>query len=343
VLAAIGGMVIPALLYLAIAGGDNARGWGIPMATDIAFALGALTLASRFAPPGLKPLLLTLAIVDDIGAILVIALFYSGGIEWVPLAVAVGGVGLALLAARAHVRALAFYVVLGAVIWYATFEAGIHPTIAGVVLGLLGPATPFQRPKAVSVEARRIADETTDHPDPPDADAPSWMRLAWLSRESVSPLARVEHVLLPWTSFVILPIFALANAGVVLSSATIRAAATDAVAIGIFVGLVVGKPLGVFLGSQVAVRSRAATLPGDVGWGDLAGMGSPWRCSSRSWHSPEAPSCKRRRSRSWRLRWWPGSRATSCCDSPPTAPSAPGSAPSAATPRTARTPPRTSP
>jgi Na+/H+ antiporter NhaA len=125
----------------------------------------------------------------------------------------------------------------------------------------------------VSVEARRIADETTDHPDPPDVDAPSWMRLAWLSRESVSPLARVEHVLLPWTSFVILPIFALANAGVVLSSATIRAAATDAVAIGIFVGLVVGKPLGVFLGSQVAVRSRAATLPGDVGWGDLAGMG----------------------------------------------------------------------
>ena len=273
VLAAIGGMVVPALLYLAIAGGDNARGWGIPMATDIAFALGALTLASRFAPTSLKPLLLTLAIVDDIGAILVIALFYSGGIEWVPLAVAVGGVGLALLAARAHVRALAFYVVLGAVIWYATFEAGIHPTIAGVVLGLLAPATPFQRPKAVSVEARRIADETTDEPDPPDAEAPSWLRLAWLSRESVSPLARVEHVLLPWTSFVILPIFALANAGVVLSSATVRAAASDAVAIGIFVGLVVGKPLGVFLGSQVAVRSRAATLPDDVGWGDLAGMG----------------------------------------------------------------------
>ena len=123
------------------------------------------------------------------------------------------------------------------------------------------------------MEARRIADETADDPDPPDADAPSWLRLAWLSRESVSPLARVEHVLLPWTSFVILPIFALANAGVVLSSATIRAAATDAVAIGIFVGLVVGKPLGVFLGGQVAVRSRAATLPDDVGWGDLAGMG----------------------------------------------------------------------
>jgi NhaA family Na+:H+ antiporter len=273
-IAALGGMVVPALVYLAInAGGAGQRGWGIPMATDIAFALGALTLASRFAPPSLKPLLLTLAIVDDIGAILVIALFYSGGIEWVPLAVAVGGVGLALLAARAHVRALAFYVVLGTVIWYATFEADIHPTIAGVVLGLLAPATPFQRPKAVSVEARRIADETTDHPDPPDADAPSWMRLAWLSRESVSPLARVEHVLLPWTSFVILPIFALANAGVVLSSATIRAAATDAVAIGIFVGLVVGKPLGVFLGSQAAVRSRAVTLPGDVGWGHLAGMG----------------------------------------------------------------------
>jgi Na+:H+ antiporter, NhaA family len=275
VLAAIGGMVVPALLYLAIAGGTNARGWGIPMATDIAFALGALTLAAGFAPSNLKPLLLTLAIVDDIGAILVIALFYSGGIVLAPLAVALGGIIAVGLATRAHVRALPLYAILGAVIWYATYEAGIHPTIAGVVLGLMTPAAPLQRPQAVSLEARRIADETVDDPDPSnaDADAASWMRLAWVSREAVSPLARVEHVLLPWTSFVILPIFALANAGVVLSSSTIAAAATDVVAIGIFVGLVVGKPLGVFLGSQVAVRSRAATLPGDVGWGDLAGMG----------------------------------------------------------------------
>jgi NhaA family Na+:H+ antiporter len=205
----------------------------------------------------------------------VIALFYSGGIVLAPLAVALGGIIAVGLATRAHVRALPLYVILGAVIWYATYEAGIHPTIAGVVLGLMTPAAPLQRPQAVSLEARRIADETVDDPDPSnaDADAASWMRLAWVSREAVSPLARVEHVLLPWTSFVILPIFALANAGVVLSSSTIAAAATDVVAIGIFVGLVVGKPLGVFLGSQVAVRSRAATLPGDVGWGDLAGMG----------------------------------------------------------------------
>ncbi|MGB7806047.1 MAG: Na+/H+ antiporter NhaA [Actinomycetota bacterium] len=273
VLAAIGGMVVPALLYIAIAGGTNARGWGIPMATDIAFALGALTLAAGFAPSNLKPLLLTLAIVDDIGAILVIALFYSGGIALIPLVVALIGIVAVGLATRAHVRALLLYVILGAVIWYATYEAGIHPTIAGVVLGLMTPAAPFQRPEAVSLEARRIADETVDDPHPSDADAASWMRLAWVSREAVSPLARVEHVLLPWTSFVILPIFALANAGVVLSSSTIAAAATDVVAIGIFVGLVVGKPLGVFLGSQVAVRSRAATLPDDVGWGDLAGTG----------------------------------------------------------------------
>ncbi|HWC71209.1 MAG TPA: Na+/H+ antiporter NhaA [Actinomycetota bacterium] len=274
IMAALGGMVAPALIYLAAAGGGEAsRGWGIPMATDIAFALGVLALASSYASPRLKPLLLTLAIVDDIGAIVVIAIFYTGGVEATALIVAFTIVGLIAIANAVHIRFLLLYIALGAALWYATYEAGIHPTIAGVVLGLLVPAAPFQRPAAVSEQARRTADETSDQPEPVDGDAQWWMRLAWLSREAVSPLARTEHALLPWTSFVILPVFALANAGVELSFARIEAAFTAPVSIGIFLGLVLGKPLGVLAGSWITVRSGLGRLADDVGWGDLGGMG----------------------------------------------------------------------
>ncbi len=274
ILAAIGGMGAPALLYLAIAGGgETGRGWGIPMATDIAFALGVLALAASYASPRLKPLLLTLAIVDDIGAIIVIAIFYTGGVEPAALIAAFAIVGLIAIANAVHIRFILLYVVLGSALWYATYEAGIHPTIAGVVLGLLTPAAPFQRPAAVSQQARRTADETRDDPEPVDGDAQWWMRLAWLSREAVSPLARTEHALLPWTSFVILPLFALANAGVELSLDRLQAALTAPVSVGVFLGLVLGKPLGVLAGSFLAVRSRLGTLADDVGWGDLSGMG----------------------------------------------------------------------
>jgi Na+:H+ antiporter, NhaA family len=272
--AAVGGMIVPALLFLAIAGrSDGSNGWGIPMATDIAFALGTLALAASYASPTLRPLLLTLAIVDDIGAIVVIAIFYRAGIEVVPLIEALIVVTIVVAAARAHVRAQILYVALGIALWYLTYRAGIHPTIAGVVLGLLTPASPLQRPKAVSHEAHRIADETEDDPVPANADDHWWLRLAWLSREAVSPLARTEHLLLPWTSFVILPVFALANAGVDLSWPVVRAASTSAVSIGVVLGLLVGKPLGVAGGSFVAIRSGLGRLPSDVGWGDLAGMG----------------------------------------------------------------------
>jgi NhaA family Na+:H+ antiporter len=272
VVAAVGGMVVPALLYLAVnAGGEGVRGWGIPMATDTAFALGVLTLAARRAPANLKPFLLTLAIVDDIGAILVLALFYSQGVTWGALAVAValciGILGLE----RIGVRATAVYVVLGLAVWVATFESGIHPSIAGVALGLLTPAVPFQRPRAVSEEAHRVADETVDDPVPPDADAHHWLRLAWLSREAVSPLARLESTLHPWTSFVIVPLFALANAGVHLTGAGLRDAMTSRIFLGIVLGLVVGKPLGISLGSFVAVRAGIARLPAGVAWRDLVG------------------------------------------------------------------------
>jgi NhaA family Na+:H+ antiporter len=273
--AAIGGMVIPALIFLALnAGTATERGWGVPMATDIAFALGALTLAASYAPSPLKPLLLTLAIVDDIGAIIVIALFYSSGASIDALIVAMVIVLAIVGLQRIHVRAALPYLVLGLALWYATLEAGIHPTIAGVVLGLLTPAEPFQRPAAVSHEARRIADETSDEPASPDEDAYLWMRLSWLSKEAVSPLARVEHILLPWSSFVILPIFALANAGVSLSWAALGDVVTTRLGLGIVLGLVVGKLIGVLAGSIIAVRSGLGVLSPEVGWGDVAGMGA---------------------------------------------------------------------
>ena len=274
VLGAIGGMVVPAAIYLGIAGGSAPRGWGVPMATDIAFAVGVLAVAQAHTSPHLKPLLLSLAIVDDIGAILVIALFYTGGLDWPWVASAFVVVAAILTCERLHVRALVPYVVLGVALWYATYRAGVHPTIAGVALGLLTPARPFQRSRAVSEAARRTADMTSDERDPIDAEARQWLQLSWLSREAVAPIARLEHVLLPWTTFVIVPLFALANAGVELSWGAIRAAATEAVSIGVFVGLVIGKPLGVTIGALVGVRSRVATLPADVGWGDVIGMGA---------------------------------------------------------------------
>ena len=274
IVAALGGMVVPALIYAAVTRGTPAvRGWGVPMATDIAFALAVLTLAASRAPTDLRPFLLSLAIVDDIGAIVVIALFYSEGIEW-PALLAVVLIALAIVGLqRIHVRATAVYLVLGFVLWFAMFESGVHATIAGVILGLLTPSKPFQRPRQVSEEARRTADETVDDPSPPDVDAGSWMRLSWLSREAVSPLARVEHALLPWTSFVVLPLFGLSNAGIRLSASALGDAVGSRITLGIVLGLVVGKLVGVWGSASFAARARMGSLPIGVRGRDLAGVG----------------------------------------------------------------------
>jgi NhaA family Na+:H+ antiporter len=274
-IAAIGGMAVPAVLFLLVAGGGEVqRGWGVPMATDIAIALGALALAARHAPSGLKPLLLTLAIVDDIGAIVVIAVFYSDAFDTTALAVAAALLGALVAVQRVHIRSTVVYAVLGVGVWYCTWLAGISPTIAGVALGLLTPAVPFQRPAAVSAEAKRTADETVDDPEPPDADAHWWLRLAALARESVSPLARVEHVLLPWSSFIIVPLFALANAGVRLGGPAVGDAVTGRLGLAIIVGLVLGKPLGVLAAARASTAAGVGVLPADVGWGDILGMGA---------------------------------------------------------------------
>jgi NhaA family Na+:H+ antiporter len=272
-IAALGGMAVPAMLYLAInTSGEPARGWGIPMATDIAFALGVLALVGRGLPPALKSFLLALAIVDDIGAILVIAVFYSGSIDVLPLLAAGGLLAVVLVLQRLNVRWTVVYVLLGVGVWLATFQSGVHATIAGVALGLATPAVPFQRPRAVSLEAHRIADNTVDDPVPPDADAHQWLHLAGLTREAVSPLARLEHLLHPWTSYVIVPLFALANAGVSISGSTLREALTSGVTLGVVVGLVAGKMAGVTAFTWVATKTGITRLPDGVRWSHLVGV-----------------------------------------------------------------------
>jgi NhaA family Na+:H+ antiporter len=271
--AALGGMIVPALLYAALnAGGPGSSGWGIPMATDIAFAVGVLALFGRGLPSSLRVFLLSLAIVDDIGAILVIAIFYSEGIVWPALATAGALIALIMLAQRANVRLTALYVALGVGTWLAVYVSGVHATIAGVALGLVTPALPFQKPGAVSERARRVADKTGDDAEHADADAHHWLGLATLSREAVSPLARMEHALHPWTSYVIIPLFALANAGVQLGGGAVGDALTSRVTLGIVLGLVMGKILGITLFSWGAVRLGVARLPSEVGWGQVTAV-----------------------------------------------------------------------
>lgn len=265
VIAAASGMAAPALLFTALVrGGEGARGWGIPMATDIVFALGVLALAGAGVPSGLRSLLLGLAIVDDIGSVLVVALFYPGEIAATWLLVGAVAAGAIVAFPKLSIRASAVYIGLGITMWYAFFQAGLHPAIAGVAVGLLTPSEPFQRPRAVSEEARRTADATSDTPTPPDVDGPLWLRLADLSREAVSPLARVEHLLLPWTSFVVLPVFALANVGVGLSPSSLAAAAGSVLAWAIVVARVLGKFVGIWGGSIAAARARLVDRPAGV-------------------------------------------------------------------------------
>ncbi len=227
---ALGGMVLPAGIYLAFnLGGVGAHGWGIPMATDVAFAVGVLALLGRRAPAELKVLLLSLAIVDDIGAIIIIAVFYSQGLDGRWCAAAAVGLLLVMVAQRARIRFLPVYVVLGTFVWLATFESGIHATIAGVTLGLLTPARPLLPP----VDADRIADElSTDV----DVTANEVRDISFRLREAVPVTERLQDLLHPWTSYVIVPLFALANAGVVVTGGALGNAASSPITLGVVVG-----------------------------------------------------------------------------------------------------------
>lgn len=266
VLAAAGGMVVPALLYLAInAGGAGLAGWGIPMATDIAFALGILALLGDRVPASLKVLLLSLAIVDDIGALAVIALFYTDGLTPGWLLGAAAGLGAVALMRRGRVWSVPAYVAVGVVVWVCTYKSGVHATIAGVALGLLTPA----RPLLPELEADQIADRLSADAD---VTASEVREVAFELRESVSVAERLEELLHPWTSFLVVPLFALANAGIPLSGSALAAATGSAITAGVVVGLVVGKVVGVLACAWVAVRLGAARLPDGVGWRHLVGL-----------------------------------------------------------------------
>jgi len=228
IVAAIGGMVLPALIYVALnPSPPEVDGWGIPMATDIAFAVGVLALVAPGIPPALRLFILTLAIVDDIGAIVVIALVYSSGIEpaWVATALVV--VLVVMLLNRLGVTRAPVFVLLGVLLWVAIYESGVHPTIAGVAMGLLTP---------------------------------------------VSRLEALEHRLHGWSSLLIVPLFALANAGVRLSASAVDDAATSTITIGVVVGLVLGKTLGIAGATWGAVRFGVADLPRGATWRQLAGV-----------------------------------------------------------------------
>ena len=257
-IAALGGMVVPALLFVLVAAGtDGSRGWGIPMATDIAFAIGVVALLGSRVPASLKLFLLTLAIVDDIGAILVIGVFYSSGLEPRFLLAALALVAAIVLLNRAGVVWAAPYLVLGVALWLATYASGVHATLAGVVLGLLTPA----RSLLPATVARNWAADLDDEPSPHELDA-----MTKLARHAVSPAERIAHLLHPWTSFLIVPLFALANAGVVIRSDSFDAPGATMLTIAVMVGLVVGKTLGIAGAAWLAARTGIARLPEGVTW-----------------------------------------------------------------------------
>jgi len=275
--AALGGMIAPATVYLLLQqGAPGGRGWGIPMATDIAFVVGCLAVLGSRIPVGLRIMLLSLAIADDIGAILVIAIGYTGQLNWTALLLS--GLGLAAIIAcmKLGVRSLGVYLILSLGVWFELHASGIHATIAGVILGFLTPSQAWINERRLG----RIIANTTHFMQGADWRSPTRRHAALrqmerAARSSISPLKRFEMGLHPWVAFVIMPIFALANAGVRIDAT----AFVDPVALAVMMGLLIGKPVGIFLFSWLAVKTGYAKLPAGVGWaavfggGILAGIG----------------------------------------------------------------------
>jgi Na+:H+ antiporter, NhaA family len=259
IVAAAGGVAVPALLYLVVGNAPEVRrGWAIPTATDIAFAVGILSLIGR-VPPVLRMLLLTLAIADDIAAILVIAFFYSGGVVLGQFAIVAAGIALVLLLQAVGASSALAYVFPGAVVWLGMLRTGMHPTLSGVLLGLLTPVT-----VDFGLKARRRANEPRVTSPAQDTDLP---------RASESPVVRVETMLHPYVAFGVMPLFAFANAGVSLGGVDLSTRAPLSLSTGIVLGLVLGKPLGIVLAALAAVRFKVCGLPEGVRWPQLLLLG----------------------------------------------------------------------
>ena len=244
-IAAIGGMALPALIYLAIAGDVDANGWGVPVATDIALAVGLLAMAGPSVAQSLRSFLLALAVIDDIGAIIIIAFVYSTGVEYSWALVGVFVILWIVLLKKLNSHTMYIYVLLGIALWYCLLRSGVHPTLAGVILGLLTPNIPHQN------------SQLEDRED-----------------GTVSVIEWLEKIIHPWSSFVIVPIFAFANTGVKISNESVRSAINSPIAWGIFFGLVLGKPIGILLTSLAAKKFRIGEMPEGAKNIDLVATGS---------------------------------------------------------------------
>lgn len=283
VAAAIGGVALPALVYLSINFDPLTRqGWAIPAATDIAFAVGVLTLLGRRVPAGLRVLLLTLAIVDDVAAILIIAFLYSSGIDLLGAAIAGAGVLVVLAFQRIGVRSAWTYVAPGAIVWCGLLFAGLHPAVAGVLLGLMTPVATPSRDGLLAEAAHalgELGERSRSRAHDVRALASPMQAFARANRDLLPPVVRVEMALHSWVAYGIMPLFALANAGVNFEGIAWSTAGAPAVFIGIVAGLVLGKPCGVLAATYVAVRTGLCVLPTGVSWrgialvGCLAGIG----------------------------------------------------------------------
>ena len=279
-IAAIGGMIVPALIYLMFVagqGGEATNGWAIPMATDIAFSVGVISLLGKRVSTGAKLFLLALAIADDIGAIMVIAIFYTNDLSMLWLALGLLGLAGVYVAQRAGIRSMLFYWVAGFVIWFFIFESGVHATLAGVALGLLTPVFPlysedeYQRRTSWILGRFEMNRSAPNHRERLDYDA---MQMVAVASESIAPLDRLEHQLTPWSSFVVVPLFALANAGVRFADFEdgILEALTSPVTLGVGLGLLIGKLVGISLATWIAVRAGVGKLPTQTGWSQVVGL-----------------------------------------------------------------------
>ena len=277
--AAVGGMVVPALFYVLVnTGGEGQSGWGIPMATDIAFALGILALFGTRAPIGLKVFLTALAIADDIGAVLVIALFYSEQIRWVALLIAALFLGVILLFSYMRVRSPIIYLLPVVGVWIAVFVSGIHATVAGILVALLVPVRARIEPEWFLQQSRETLDGLNDMKLTKDSMVKDHSQLEklddmyYLVTDMTPPGISLEHYFHPIQAFLILPLFALFNAGVPFDP-SLLGIPPEKVVLGIILGLFVGKPLGITIFSWLAIKSGIASLPEGVTWSHIVGVG----------------------------------------------------------------------
>jgi NhaA family Na+:H+ antiporter len=275
IVAALGGMMLPAFIYFVLnRSGTGAAGWGIPMATDIGFALGVLALLGKRIPSNLRVFMLALAIVDDVGAILVIAFFYTPSISLGALAIAGGLLGLLVVLALRQAP-MSVFVVVGIFFWAAILSSGVHATIAGVILGLVAPIKPKFHPDQLAENAEPLLKDFRNQILAHNKSSAEAMlsELDKLLRGTDSIAERLERSVHPWVCFLVLPLFALASAGVALSTQQLKLAFWSPIALGIFLGLVVGKAVGIVAFSFLAVQSKIAGMADGLTWVGIAGVG----------------------------------------------------------------------